>query len=177
MLQNSRLNPPQKLLGIRNLAEEGCSAVEIANLMDSTPGSVRVFCSRHKIKIRRSQRYLRSALPRHIHSPSEHTIVARMPAQLYFDFHRKAERLQMPVSVLASNLLAAIASSNIYEAVLDDKDSRRRADIAAQHIDQPVARHVHHTKQISATHRTHGNALRDVQLGQTNSMPTSRRTV
>lgn len=59
--------------------------------------------------------------------------MARMPARLYFDFHRKAEHLQMPVSVLASNLLTAIASSNIYEAVLDDddKDSRRRADIAA----------------------------------------------
>jgi hypothetical protein len=133
MLQNSRLGPPQKMLRIRNLAEQGCSAVEIAKLIDSTPGSVRVFCSHHKIKIRRSRRYLRSALPRHIQSPSDHTIVARMPARLYFDFHRKAEHLQMPVSVLASNLLTAIASSNIYEAVLDDedKDGRRGADIAA----------------------------------------------
>jgi hypothetical protein len=47
--------------------------------------------------------------------------VARMPARLYFDFHRKAEHLRMPVSTLASNLLTAIASSNIYEAVLDDE--------------------------------------------------------
>jgi len=121
MLQNSRLDPPQKMLRIRNLAEQGCSAVEIAKLTDSTPGSVRVFCSRHKIKIRRSRRYLRSALPRHIHSPSDHTIVVRMPARLYFDFQRKAEHLQMPVSILASNLLTAIARSNIYEAVLDDE--------------------------------------------------------
>jgi len=47
--------------------------------------------------------------------------VACMPARLYFDFHRKAEHLRMPVSTLASNLLTAIASSNIYEAVLDDE--------------------------------------------------------
>lgn len=140
MLQHSRLDPPQKLLRIRNLAEQGRSAVEIANFIDSTPGSIRVFCSRHKIKITRSQRYLRNALPRHIHSPSDHTIVARMPGRHYFDFQRKAERLKMPVSVLASNLLTAIASSNIYEAVLDDKDSCRRAE-AAEHIDEPVARH------------------------------------
>lgn len=120
MLINSRADPPQKLLRIRHLAEQGNSAIEIARSIGSTPGSVRVFCSRHKIKIRRVRRYIRSALPRHFHSPLEHTIVARMPARLYSDFHRKAERLEMPVSVLASNLLAAIAASDIYEAVLDD---------------------------------------------------------
>jgi len=37
-------------------------------------------------------------------------------------FHRETERLQIPASVLASGLLAAIVVSNIYEAVLDDKD-------------------------------------------------------
>ena len=37
-------------------------------------------------------------------------------------FFRKAKHLQIPVAVLASNLLAAIAISNIYEAVLDDRD-------------------------------------------------------
>jgi hypothetical protein len=51
---------------------------------------------------------------------AEHTIVAHMPAPLYIEFYRKAEHLRVPVSVLASNLLSAIATSNIYEAVLDD---------------------------------------------------------
>jgi hypothetical protein len=45
-----------------------------------------------------------------------------MPAPLFVAFHRKAEHLQMPVSLLAGNLLAAITTSDIYEAVLDDKD-------------------------------------------------------
>jgi hypothetical protein len=53
---------------------------------------------------------------------SDHTIVAHMPAPLFVEFHRKAEHLQVPVSILASNLLAAIATSNIYDAVLDDED-------------------------------------------------------
>jgi hypothetical protein len=45
-----------------------------------------------------------------------------MPAQLFVEFHRKAEHLRMSPSVLASNLLAAITLSNIFEAVLDDQD-------------------------------------------------------
>jgi len=49
-------------------------------------------------------------------------IVAHLPPSLSFEFHRKAEQLQIPPSVLASNLLAAIVDSNLYEAVLDDND-------------------------------------------------------
>lgn len=120
MLTNSRPDAPRKLLRIRHLAEQGHSAIEIARSIGSTPGSVRVFCSRHMVKIRRVQRYIRSALPRHFHSALDHTIVARIPASLSSDFRRRAERLEIPVSVLASNLLAATAASDIYEAVLDD---------------------------------------------------------
>jgi hypothetical protein len=120
MNQTAHRDPLQKILRIQKLAEQGRSAIEIANLIESTPGSGRVFCSRHKIKIRRGQRYLRNASPRHIHSPLDHTIVVQLPARLYFDFHRKAEHLQMRVSALARDLLTAIASSNIYDAVLDE---------------------------------------------------------
>jgi hypothetical protein len=45
-----------------------------------------------------------------------------MPVPLFVEFHRKAERLRMSPAVLASNLLAAITLSNIFEAVLDDQD-------------------------------------------------------
>jgi hypothetical protein len=55
-------------------------------------------------------------------SPSIHDIIAHMPAPLFVEFHRKAEHLRMSPSVLASNLLAAITLSNIFEAVLDDQD-------------------------------------------------------
>jgi len=43
-----------------------------------------------------------------------------MPAPPYVEFLRKAEHLRMSPSFLASNLLAAITISNIFEAVLGD---------------------------------------------------------
>jgi len=57
-----------------------------------------------------------------VHPLSDESIVAHLPASLSVEFHRKAEQLQIPASILASRLLAAIVDSNIYEAVLDDKD-------------------------------------------------------
>jgi len=83
--------------------------MEIAKFIGSTPGSVRVVCSHHKIKLAREQR-----------SVSFHPIVALLPESLSIEFHRKAEDLEIPASVLARRLLAAIVVSNIYEAVLDD---------------------------------------------------------
>jgi hypothetical protein len=49
-------------------------------------------------------------------------LVAHLPASLSTEFHRKAAHLQISASALASRLLEAIVVSNIYEAVLDDKD-------------------------------------------------------
>jgi hypothetical protein len=46
-----------------------------------------------------------------------------MPASLYAEFHRKAEHLNLSPSGLASNLLTAITTSNIFEAVLDDDEA------------------------------------------------------
>ena len=127
MPRNSRIFTPQNLILISHMAEQGNSAIEIAKAIGSTPGSVSVACSRHKIRIGRGRgrRSVRKALPdrvHHAHPMSDHTIVAHMPAPLFVEFHRKAEHLQVPVSILASNLLAAIAISNIYDAVLDDED-------------------------------------------------------
>ena len=45
-----------------------------------------------------------------------------MPTSLYVEFQRKATHLRISPSVLASNLLAAITISDIFEAVLDDQD-------------------------------------------------------
>jgi hypothetical protein len=116
MIRNGRIFTPHALGLMREMAERGSSAIEIARHIGSTPGSVRVKCSQHKIKIRNGK-----GAPK-LHRTPEHLIVVHMPAPLYVEFHRKAEHLQMPVSLLAGNLLAAITASNIYEAVLDDKD-------------------------------------------------------
>jgi hypothetical protein len=97
------------LLRIQQMAAEGNSTVEIAEAIGSTPANVSVMCSRHKIKIRRGPR-------------SKPSILAHLPAARFTAFHRKAEQLQIPASVLAGRLLTAIVDSDIYEAVLDDKD-------------------------------------------------------
>jgi len=104
---------PDNLLRIRHMAGEGSSAIEIANSIGSTPASVKNICCRYKIKIRRRGRSVGNVLSR---------LVAHLPASLSIEFHRKAEDLHISASALASRLLAAIVDSNIYEAVLDDKD-------------------------------------------------------
>ena len=104
---------PENLLRVRQMAAEGNSSIEIAKFMGSTPASVKNVCCRHKIKIPRRGRSIKNALSK---------LVAHLPVSLSTEFHRKAEDLQVTASVLASRLLAAIVVSNIYEAVLDDKD-------------------------------------------------------
>jgi hypothetical protein len=95
------------------MAAEGNSSIEIAKFMGSTSASVKNVCSRHQIKIPRKRRSVENALS---------TLVAHLPAPLSTEFHRKATKLQISASVLASRLLEAIAVSDIYDAVLDDKD-------------------------------------------------------
>jgi hypothetical protein len=104
---------PDNLQRVRQLAAEGNSSIEIAKSMGSTPASVKNVCCRHKIKIPRKRRSIRNALS---------TLEAHLPASLSIKFQRKAEHLQISASLLASRLLEAIVVSNIYEAVLDDKD-------------------------------------------------------
>jgi hypothetical protein len=125
MRRKYRIFTPKNLAIMCHMAERGLSAIEIAETIGSTPGSVRVVCSHHKIRLKRGRRPGVQALqnPVHqVHRGSDHTIMAHMPAPLFVEFYRKAENLQISASGLASNLLAAIAASNIYEAVLDDKD-------------------------------------------------------
>jgi hypothetical protein len=105
------------------MAGQGCSAPEIAKAIGSTPSSVRVMCSRYKIRLRRGRGLVSGHIeqvPEHVSLGPEHMVVAYMPAPLYFEFNRKAAHLDKPVSILASMLLNAIATSDIYKAVLDD---------------------------------------------------------
>jgi len=110
----------QNIARMRGMAENGNSALEIAQSLGSTAGSVRVVCSHHNIRLKRGRRARLIPL---VHSPSIHDIVAHMPASLYAEFHRKAEHLKLSPSALASNLLTAITTSNIFEAVLDDDEA------------------------------------------------------
>jgi IS30 family transposase len=119
-----RIFTPENLLRIRRMAGDGCSAIEIANSIGSTPGSVRVVCCHHKIKIgRRVRRSTTDAVSKPARRSSDQAIAVHLSTSICTEFHRKAEVLQIPVSVLAARLLSAIVISNIYEAVLDDEDA------------------------------------------------------
>jgi len=125
MLRNCRVFTPKNLSLMRHMAEQGHSAFEIAKTIGSTPGSVRVTCSHHKVRLKRGRRPADQALQKPIHQVpggSDHAIVAHLPAPLVVEFYQKAENLQVSPSGLAKNLLVAIVTSNIYDAVLDDKD-------------------------------------------------------
>ena len=125
MPRTYRIFTSENLTRIRHMAEQGGSPIEIARTIGSTPGSVRVVCSLHKIRFKRRRRSMDPASQttvRHMLGASDHIISAHMPAPIFGEFSRKAERLQLSTSELASNLLMAIATSNIYEAVLDDDD-------------------------------------------------------
>jgi hypothetical protein len=122
MVRYGRIFTPQNIARMREMAENGSSAFEIAQAVGSTAGSVRVVCSRHKIRLRRGRSASRISA-RLVCAQSVHDVVAHIPAPLYAEFHRKAEHLRMSPSVLASNLLIAITLSNIFEAVLDEDDA------------------------------------------------------
>ena len=125
MNSHRRVFTSQKLALMRQMACQGCSAPEIAKAIGSTPSSVRVMCSRHQIRLKRGRGLGLGLghieqLTEHVSLAPEHMVVAYMPAPLYFEFNRKAAHLDKPVSILASMLLNAIATSDIYKAVLDD---------------------------------------------------------
>jgi len=123
MSDQRRVFTLQRLNLMRQMAGQGCSAPDIAKAIGSTPASVRVVCSRYKIRLKRGRgpasRYVEQ-ISEPVSLAPEHMVVAYMPAPLYSAFHRKAAHLDKPVSMLASMLLNAIATSDIYKAVLDD---------------------------------------------------------
>jgi hypothetical protein len=100
---------------IRELADQGKSAMEIAHVIGSTPGSVRVRCSQLKIRLLRSQARIRRSQPL-----PEQSLVVYLTPTVYAALKRKAHNMQKSTVELAASLLAAIVRSNIYEAVLDE---------------------------------------------------------
>jgi hypothetical protein len=99
---------------IRRLAGQGKSASEIAEVIGSTTGSVRVKCSQLKIKLRRQGRQ------GHIRQIAGQRLVICLSDADYAALERKAADMQKSAVKLSGELLEAIISSDIYEAVLDD---------------------------------------------------------
>jgi hypothetical protein len=102
---------------IQKLAEQGRSASEIAAAIGSTPASVRVRCSQLKIKLVRRGRPSRAEG----NGLGDRKMIVYTRQEVYAALHRKAAHMHKSPAELARMLLEAIASSDLYEAVLDDR--------------------------------------------------------
>ena len=106
-----RVFTPSAINTLRGLVGQGKSASEIAGVIGSTAGSVRVKCSQLKIKLGRRGRPGRIA--------GQRLVICLSDAD-YAALKRKATDMQKSAMKLSCELLEAIISSEIYEAVLDD---------------------------------------------------------
>ena len=117
-----RVFTPQNLAILRRMAEQGCSAPEIAKALGSTPSSVRVTCSRQQIRLRRGRGDVARPplVQRAVDYEGRVPVVAYLAEPVYAEFRRRANDLQKPASAFASMLLSAIAEDDLYKAVLDE---------------------------------------------------------
>jgi hypothetical protein len=109
-----RIFTPAAVKIVRELAAQGKSSAQIADVIGSTPPSVRVKCCQLKIQLRRSGRPNPTWLDHR-----EKLVLYMRPAE-YAALKQKADHMYRPASELAGLLLEAVVSSNLYDAVLDD---------------------------------------------------------
>jgi DNA-binding CsgD family transcriptional regulator len=109
-----RVFTPSTINTICGLAGQGKSASEIAEVIGSTTGSVQVKCSQLKIRLRRQGRR------GHIRQIAGQRLIICLSDADYAALKRKAADMQKSAVKLSGELLEAIISSDIYEAVLDD---------------------------------------------------------
>jgi DNA-binding CsgD family transcriptional regulator len=127
MPRRHRIFTPTTIEIIRQMAAEGKTADEIAVTIGSTSGSVRVRCSKLKIKLnsrgyRRSPRGELSQNQDQRNQSRSPRLYIYLPPLAYSSLSRKAARMNKSVDELARMLLETIASSELYEAVLDLDD-------------------------------------------------------
>lgn len=117
MPRRGQVFTPRAVKIIRGLADQGKSASEIAEIIGSTPASVRVRCCQLKIKLPRRGRPSRSgSRPRDM---QERKVALYVRSDVYAALNAKAAHMQKSPDELAGMLLEAIAASDIYGAVLD----------------------------------------------------------
>jgi hypothetical protein len=110
-----RVFTPAAIKIVRELAAQEKTAAEIAEVVGSTTGSVRVKCCQLKIQLSRRGRV--SLVPTW---PEREKLVIYMHPADYAALKQQAADMRKPAGELAGMLLQAIVSSNIYKAVLDE---------------------------------------------------------
>ena len=120
MPRRGQIFTPKAVNIIRGLADQGMSASEIAAVIGSTPASGRVRCCQLKIKLIRRGRPPRRELK--LDGGRERKMVVHTRPEVYAALYRKAAHMHKSPLELAALLLEAIVSSDIYDAVLDDRE-------------------------------------------------------
>jgi transposase-like protein len=113
-----RIFTPATIQIVRELAGQGKSAAEIAARIGSTPGSVRVKSSQHKIKLgHRGRPSLRPVAA----GPGEaKKLQVELRSPDLAALNRRAALMGKTPTVLASALLETIVTSDLFNAVLDE---------------------------------------------------------
>jgi hypothetical protein len=115
-----RVFTTQNLTLLRQMAAQGYSAREIAEVIGSTPSSVRAKCSEQKIRLKRGRGRGRS---QQLHAEllgEQVPIVAYLSGPAYAHLVQKAKELHQSPSVFVSKLLSAVVAGDLFESILED---------------------------------------------------------
>ena len=119
MARRGRIFTPATVGMMRRLADQGRSATEIADVIGSTAASVRVKCCHLKIKLRRRRG---SSAAHQLHDIRGAKLNIYLRPVVYAGLKQRADALHKSVADLAATLLEAVANSDIYDAVLDERE-------------------------------------------------------
>jgi hypothetical protein len=103
---------------IQQLLEQGKNSLEIAQTVGCTHGTLRVWCSKAGISLRRYG----IPRPRRLPHDPRHPIQCHLPRAVVINIENYAKKSGMTRDALASRLLLQIARDDLYMAVLDDKE-------------------------------------------------------
>jgi hypothetical protein len=119
MPRRGQIFTPRTVTVIQRLADQGRAASEIAAAIGSTPASVRVRCSQLKIRLIRRGRPSRQEMK--ANGSGERKLIVYARQEAYAALQREAAKMHKPPTELARMLLEAIADSDLFGAVLDDR--------------------------------------------------------
>jgi hypothetical protein len=105
MAPKTRIFTPEALVKIGDMVEQGMNRREIASVLGCSVNSLTVRCSQLGISLRRGQ--------------ASKMVPLRLSKSASFVMHLQATKLSRDVSMLAKELLEAIARDNLFDAVLD----------------------------------------------------------
>jgi hypothetical protein len=128
-MESPQVPKPKKITAavleqIPTLIKRGISPAEIAARVGCTSGTLRVACSKAKISLRKGDGdKLRSLSDSATNTTHHAAIPLNLPEIATAKLRHQAGKRGLAVATLASLLLEVIAQDNLYDAVLDDRET------------------------------------------------------